>query len=49
MAEEDNLSRPATKQEEYLLAILTELREIKALMAAGVKPAGSEKKKSRRK
>ena len=53
MAEEDNLSRPATKQDEYSLAILTELREIKVLLAGGKKADASapskKKSKSRRK
>ena len=45
MVEEDNLARPATKQEEYFLAILRELREIRALLAGG-KKAGKEEKPS---
>lgn len=34
MEKEDNLARTANKQEEYFFAILTELRAIKALLAA---------------
>lgn len=45
MAEEDNLARTANKQEEYFFAILSEVREIKALLAGG-KAAGKEKKPS---
>jgi len=33
MVEEDNLARTANKQEEYSFAILTELREIRKLLA----------------